>query len=295
MKRKELRKLLDRYRVTEGEGFLLKECDPADRGGGLVDHGQVDALLANGVSRLADLQIRLYAAQSFSMLAVLQAMDAAGKDGTIKQVMTGVNPQGVDVTSFKQPGPVDLLHGFLWRVHAAAPMRGRIGIFNRSHYEDVLVCRVHPEMLDHLNLPESCRGKKFWQHRMDDIVNFEKYLSRQGTVVLKFFLHVSKDEQKRRFLQRIDEPEKNWKFSSGDLRERDFWGAYHEAYQSAIEATAHPHAPWFVVPADNKKFAHLVVAEALIEALEGMDLKVPSPPAAECALLQEARAKLEAE
>jgi PPK2 family polyphosphate:nucleotide phosphotransferase len=206
-----------------------------------------------------------------------------------------VNPQGVDVTAFKQPGPLDLQHGFLWRVHAHAPMRGRIAIFNRSHYEDVLVCRVHPELLDHLHLPDPCRGKKFWKHRLEDIVNFEKYLAHQGTVVVKFFLNVSKDEQKRRFLARIDEPHKNWKFSAADLKEREFWEAYQEAYQEAIVATATPAAPWFVVPADNKPFTHLVVAEALIEALEGMELKEPSPPPAECALLQTARERLEAE
>jgi PPK2 family polyphosphate:nucleotide phosphotransferase len=295
MKRKETRRLLDRYRVSDGEGFSLKEYDPGDGGGGLVDHTQLDALLADGVARLSELQTRLYAAESFSLLTVLQAMDAAGKDGTIKHVMTGTNPQGVDVTSFKQPGPVDLLHGFLWRVHAAAPMRGRIAIFNRSHYEDVLICRVHPELLDSLKLPDSCRGKKFWKHRLEDIVAFEKYLGHQGTAVIKIFLHLSKDEQKRRFLSRIDEPHKNWKFSAADLRERDFWDAYQEAYEAAITETAREQAPWFVVPADNKKFAHFVVAEAMIEVLEGMELKEPSPPEAERALLQKARERLEAE
>jgi len=295
VKPKELKKLLDRYRVTDGSEFRLKDYDPADRAHGLIDPTHVEAQLADGVARLSELQIRLFAAESFSLLVVLQAMDAAGKDGTIKHVMTGVNPQGVDVTAFKQPGPLDLQHGFLWRVHAHAPMRGRIAIFNRSHYEDVLVCRVHPELLDHLHLPDPCRGKKFWKHRLEDIVNFEKYLAHQGTVVVKFFLNVSKDEQKRRFLARIDEPHKNWKFSAADLKEREFWEAYQEAYQEAIVATATPAAPWFVVPADNKPFTHLVVAEALIEALEGMELKEPSPPPAECALLQTARERLEAE
>ncbi len=292
MKHKTAGKLLDRYRVTDGEGFRLADYDPADQAKGLIEHTEIDALMADGVERLAQLQLRLYAAESFSLLLVLQAMDAAGKDGTIKHVMTGVNPQGVDVVSFKQPGPIDLLHGFLWRIHAHAPMRGRIGIFNRSHYEDVLVCRVHPEILDTLKLPDSCRGKKFWKHRLQDIVNFEEYLAHQGTKVIKVFLHLSKDEQKRRFLSRIDEPHKNWKFSAADLKERDFWDAYQEAYEHAIKATATPEAPWFVVPADNKPFAHLVVAEAVIEALEAMDLQEPSPPPAECALLKEARAKL---
>jgi PPK2 family polyphosphate:nucleotide phosphotransferase len=292
VKHKTAGKLLDRYRVTDGEGFRLADYDPADQAKGLIEHTEIDALMADGVERLAQLQLRLYAAESFSLLLVLQAMDAAGKDGTIKHVMTGVNPQGVDVVSFKQPGPIDLLHGFLWRIHAHAPMRGRIGIFNRSHYEDVLVCRVHPEILDTLKLPDSCRGKKFWKHRLQDIVNFEEYLAHQGTKVIKVFLHLSKDEQKRRFLSRIDEPHKNWKFSAADLKERDFWDAYQEAYEHAIKATATPEAPWFVVPADNKPFAHLVVAEAVIEALEAMDLQEPSPPPAECALLKEARAKL---
>ncbi len=295
MKRKTAAKLLDRYRVTDGDAFRLADYDPADRAHGLIDQSQIEAMLADGVGRLSQLQTRLYAAESYSLLLVLQAMDAAGKDGTIKHVMTGVNPQGVDVASFKQPGPVDLMHGFLWRIHAHAPMRGRIAIFNRSHYEDVLICRVHPEMLDSLKLPDSCRGKKFWKHRLQDIVQFEDYLAHQGTKVIKVFLHLSKEEQKRRFLSRIDEPHKNWKFSAADLKERDYWDAYQEAYQHAIEATATPDAPWFVVPADNKPFAHLVVAEAVIEALEAMDLQEPSPPAAECALLEAARAKLEAE
>ena len=295
MKRKHVAKLLDRYRVTDGKGFALKEYDPADNGGGLVDHAKIDSLLSDGVARLSELQTRLYAAESFSLLVVLQAMDAAGKDGTIKHVMTGVNPQGVNVTSFKQPGPVDLMHGFLWRVHAAAPMRGRITIFNRSHYEDVLVCRVHPDLLDHLHLPDTCRGRNFWRHRLEDIVNFEKYMAHQGTVVLKFFLNVSKSEQRRRFLSRIDEPHKNWKFSAADLKERDFWDAYQEAYEKAITETARPDTPWFVVPADDKKFTHLIVAAAMVEALEKLELKEPSPPDSERALLQAAREKLEAE
>jgi PPK2 family polyphosphate:nucleotide phosphotransferase len=295
VKRKHVTKLLDRYRVTDGKGFALSEYDPADRGGGFVDHADIEQILADGVAKLSELQTRLYAAERDSLLVVLQAMDAAGKDGTIKHVMTGVNPQGVNVTSFKQPGPIDLLHGFLWRVHAAAPMRGRIAIFNRSHYEDVLVCRVHPALLDKQGLPDSCRGRKFWKHRLEDIVAFESYMAHQGTKTIKIFLHVSKDEQKRRFLSRIDEPHKNWKFSAADLHERDFWDAYQEAYEAAIAATAQEDAPWFVVPADNKPFAHLVVAAAMIETLEKLDLKEPSPPPAEAALLKEARKKLEEE
>ncbi len=229
------------------------------------------------------------------MLAVFQGMDAGGKDGTIRHVMTGVNPQGVLVTSFKQPGPEDLAHDFLWRVHKAVPQRGHIGIFNRSHYEEVLVCRVHPALLDAQKLPDGVRGKKFWKHRLDDIANFEKFLTRQGLVVVKFFLHLSKDEQRRRFLSRIDEPAKNWKFSTADLKERAFWDEYQNAYEAAIAATATPNAPWFIVPADHKWFAHLVVVEAMVQALEGLNLKDPSPSPEECARLQAARITLEQE
>jgi PPK2 family polyphosphate:nucleotide phosphotransferase len=295
MKPRKIAKLLDRYRVTDGHAFTLKDHDPADRGGDLVDHDKIEAMLADGVARLSELQTRLYADDRWSMLVVLQAMDAAGKDGTIKHVMTGVNPQGVIVTSFKQPGPEDNAHGFLWRIHPHAPARGRIAIFNRSHYEDVLVTRVHPELLDHLRLPDECRGKKFWRHRLDDIEAFESYLYHQGTLVIKLFLNVSRNEQKRRFLSRIDAPHKNWKFSAADLKERAYWDEYQSAYQHAIAATAAPHAPWYVVPADNKPFTHLVVAEALIDGLEKLDLKEPSPPQEEVARLQEARKRLEEE
>ena len=295
MKTRQIRKLLDRYRVTDGANFRLKDYATDDRGGDLVDHGDISALLADGVSRLSALQTKLYADDRWSMLLVLQAMDAAGKDGTIKHVMTGVNPQGVSVTAFKQPGPEDLNHGFLWRVHAQAPARGRIAIFNRSHYEDVLIARVHPELLDRLHLPEAVRGKKFWKHRLDDIAAFEDYLTHQGTAVIKVFLHLSKEEQKRRFLSRIEEPHKNWKFSAADMKERNFWDDYQAAYELAIAATASPHAPWFVVPADDKPFAHLVVAEAMIEALGNLELKIPELPEGERKSLEEARAKLEAE
>ena len=289
------RALLDRYRVTDGKKFRLKDCDPADRGGSHIDHDKMDALLADSVARLSDLQSLLYADDRWSMLVVLQAMDAAGKDGTIKHVMSGVNPQGVDVTAFKQPGPLELSHGFLWRVHPHAPARGRIAIFNRSHYEDVLVCRVHPEMIEHLNLPEAVRGKKFWRHRLEDIAAFETYLARQGTLVIKIFLHLSKDEQRRRFLARIDHPDKNWKFSAGDLAERAHWDDYQDAYQAAIEATAAPHAPWFVVPADDKPFAHLLVAEALIEALQGCNLRIPKLSPDEAGRLEQAAEVLRSE
>ena len=287
--------LLERYRVVDGRRFKLKECDPADRGGSHVDHDKMGELLADSVARLSDLQEKLYADDRWSMLVALQAMDAAGKDGTIKHVMTGVNPQGVQVTAFKQPGPDELAHGFLWRVQPHVPARGRIAIFNRSHYEDVLVCRVHPELLDHQRLPDAVRGKKFWRHRLEDIAAFETYLARQGTLVLKFFLHVSKAEQRRRFLARIDHPDKNWKFSAGDLTERARWDDYQDAYQAAIEATASPHAPWYVVPADDKPFAHLLVAEALIEALQGCDLRMPTLSPEEAARLAQAAEALRGE
>jgi PPK2 family polyphosphate:nucleotide phosphotransferase len=288
-------KLLKRYRVTDGDHFRLKDFDPADPGDHVVEHGEAAELLRQGVERLSELQARLYAQQCWSQLVVFQAMDAAGKDGTIRHVFTGVNPEGVEVTSFKQPGPEELAHDFLWRVHAHVPARGRIGIFNRSHYEEVLVCRVHPELLDRQNLPEPCRDGKFWRHRLKDISAWEKYLARQGIVIQKFFLNISKEEQKRRFIARLDEPHKNWKFSVADLAERAFWDDYMHAYQEAIAATAAPHAPWYVVPADRKWFTHLVVVEAIVDALERLELKEPAPSAEEAARLQAARMRLESE
>jgi PPK2 family polyphosphate:nucleotide phosphotransferase len=293
--RKQVRALLDRCRVTHGKGFKLKHHDPADTAGHILSKQQADHLLAAGVERLAALQEKLYAQDRWSMLCVFQALDAAGKDGTIKHVMSGVNPQGVQVTSFKAPGPEELAHDFLWRTARALPQRGHIGIFNRSHYEEVLVVRVHPAILDKQRLPPELVGKKLWDQRLEAIAEFENYLARQGTVVLKFFLNVSKEEQKRRFLERLDEPGKNWKFSESDLAERAYWDDYQEAYQEAIEATASPHAPWFVVPADNKWFTRLVVVAAMIEALDELDLKIPQTSADEQAALQAARLKLEAE
>ncbi|MGH7042813.1 MAG: polyphosphate kinase 2 family protein [Acetobacteraceae bacterium] len=293
--RKQTRKLLDRFRVTRGKGFRLKDHDPADTAGHLVTHDEAQQLLAAGVDRLAALQEKLAAQDRWSMLCVFQAMDAAGKDGTISHVMSGVNPAGVQVTSFKAPGPEELAHDFLWRSVRALPGRGRIGIFNRSHYEEVLVVRVHPEILAHQRLPHELVGRKLWDQRLRAIAGFERYLARQGTVVLKFFLNVSREEQKRRFLARLDEPDKHWKFSTADLAERDHWNAYQATYQAAIEATAAPHAPWFVVPADHKWFTRLIVSAALIEALDHLDLRIPPPDAALEAALAAARAKLEAE
>jgi len=293
--RKHVRALLDRCRVTHGKGFKLKHHDPADTAGHILSKQQADHLLRAGVERLAALQAKLYAQDRWSMLCVFQAMDAAGKDGTIGHVMSGVNPQGVQVTSFKVPGPEELAHDFLWRTARALPQRGHIGIFNRSHYEEVLVVRVHPAILDKQRLPPELVGKKLWDQRLEAIAGFERYLARQGTVVLKFFLNLSKAEQKRRFLARLDEPGKNWKFSEGDLAERAYWDDYQAAYQETITATASPDAPWFVVPADNKWFTRLVVVAAMIEALDGLDLKIPQMSADELGALQAARLKLEAE
>jgi PPK2 family polyphosphate:nucleotide phosphotransferase len=293
--RKQARKLLDRYRVTSGKGLRLKDYDPTDTAGHMIPKAEADARLALGVEHLAALQEKLYAQDRWAMLCVLQAMDAAGKDGTIKHVMSGVNPQGVQVTSFKAPGPEALAHDFLQRCVLALPERGRIGIFNRSHYEEVLVVRVHPEILEREHLPRELLGKKLWEYRMDAIAAFERHLSRQGTLVLKFFLHVSKAEQKRRFLERLAETDKHWKFSASDLTERDFWDDYQYAYQEAIAATATPEAPWFIVPADNKWFTRIIVVEAMIEALEALDLRIPAPTEAEEAALEAARRKLESE
>ncbi len=292
---KDIRRLLDRYRITAAKGFHLRDHDPTDNGGDLVNHSESEALLADGVRRLAELQPLLYAQDSWTMLCTFQAMDAAGKDGTIKHVMSGVNPQGVQVTSFKQPGPEELAHDYLWRIARRLPERGHIGIFNRSHYEEVLVVRVHPELLQHQHLPVRRNGKKIWKHRLDDIAAFEKYLSRQGFVVLKFFLNISREEQKQRFLARLDTPDKNWKFSSADIAERDHWDAYMAAYQDAIAATAAPHAPWYVVPGNHKWFARLMVVEAMVAALEDLGLHLPEVSAEERARLAEGRRKLEAE
>lgn len=296
MKPKQVRKLLERYRVTSGKGFRLKDYPPADIAEGIVDKRAAESLLAEGVQRLAELQELFYPHASWAMLCVFQAMDAAGKDGTIKHVMSGVNPQGVQVTSFKAPGPTELAHDFLWRVGICLPARGHIGIFNRSHYEEVLVARVHAEVLARQNLPAPLvGGRHFWAHRLEDIAAFERYLARQGTLVLKFYLNVSREEQKRRFLERLDTPDKNWKFSAADLAERAHWADYMDAYEEAIAATAAPWAPWFVVPGDNKWFTRLVVVQAMIEALEGLDLKPMKLPPDDLARLEEARRHLQEE
>lgn len=291
----QLSKLLARHRITDGDGFRLTDHDPADTGDGLLDHAAAEALLADGVRRLAKLQALLYPQDRWALLCVFQGMDAAGKDGTIGHVMSGVNPQGVSVTSFKAPGPEELAHDFLWRVARHLPARGQIGIFNRSHYEEVLAVRVHPEFLARQNLPPAQTAHHLWRHRLEDIAAWERYLARQGIVLLKFCLHMSKAEQRRRLLERLETPDKRWKFSAADLAERQHWDAYQDAYQYAIAATAAAHAPWFVVPADHKWYARLVVVEAMIAALEALDLRLPQLTAAQSAALDAARRSLAAE
>jgi PPK2 family polyphosphate:nucleotide phosphotransferase len=268
-------KYVQPFRITKGDGFQLKSFDPGDTLGLKLDKKDASDLLQQGTSWLAEEQDMLYAQDRWSLLLLFQAMDAAGKDSTIKHVMSGVNPQGVQVFSFKQPSQEDLNHDFMWRYAKSLPERGRIGIFNRSYYEEVLVVRVHPAILKGQKMPPSVVGKRIWDDRLADIAHFEDYLGRQGVIVLKFFLNVSRQEQKKRFMKRLDTPEKNWKFSASDVQERGFWNDYMHAYEEAIRATASKQAPWFVVPADNKWFTRLVVASAIVEAVEQLDLTYP--------------------
>jgi PPK2 family polyphosphate:nucleotide phosphotransferase len=293
------REILDRiqkyvhpFRITKGKGFRLKDFDPRDTCGLQLDKGEAAELLTRGTEWLAEEQDMLYAQDRWSLLLMFQAMDAAGKDGTIKHVMSGINPQGCQVFSFKQPSREDLDHDFMWRYVKCLPERGRIGIFNRSYYEEVLVVRVHPDILKRQRLPPEHVSKRIWDERLADIAQFEDYLTRQGTIVLKFFLHVSRDEQKKRFMERLDKPTKHWKFSAADIREREFWGDYMHAFEDAIKATASKHAPWFVVPADNKWFTRLFVAAAIVEAVEKLDLTYPRIDAAKKKELAAARAAL---
>ncbi|MGD0907319.1 MAG: polyphosphate kinase 2 family protein [Candidatus Acidiferrales bacterium] len=262
------------FRVEDGARFRLKDFDPADTLD-LKSKEQAQATLERGIERLAALQEMLYAQDRWAILLILQAMDAAGKDSTIKHVMSGVNPQGCQVTSFKAPSAEDLDHDYMWRCMRVLPERGKIGIFNRSYYEEVLVVRVHPEMLANEKIPRSLVSHKLWQQRFEDINAHERYLSRNGILVLKFFLNVSKKEQKDRFLKRLDEPEKNWKFSENDVLEREHWDKYMKAYEEMIRYTSTKQAPWYVVPADHKWFTRVAVAEAIIDALEGLDLSFP--------------------
>ena len=287
---KGLADFIDPYRVTNGSRFRLKDIDPDDTRGLKDEHKpEAQKRLAEGVAWLADEQDKLYAQDRRSLLLVFQAMDAAGKDGTIKHVMSGVNPQGCQVTSFKQPSAEELDHDWMWRSWKALPERGRIGIFNRSYYEEVLVVRVHESILATQKLPKPALTKGIFRDRLRDIAHFEDYLTRNGTTVLKFFLHVSRKEQKKRFIERLDEPDKNWKFAIGDVKERAYWNDYMAAYEDAIRATATRDAPWFVVPADNKWFTRLVVVAAVVEAMEKMKLAYPTVTDAQKADLARAR------
>jgi PPK2 family polyphosphate:nucleotide phosphotransferase len=273
---KRARRFARPFRVDDGRKFRLRDVDPGDTLDlGSEDKPRAKDALAMGIEALADLQDMLYAQDRWAVLLVFQAMDAAGKDGTIKHVMSGVNPQGCEVVSFKAPSAEELDHDYLWRCMRSLPERGRIGIFNRSYYEETLAVRVHPAFLEAQKLPPEVVTKHVWEERFEDIRNYERYLTRNGTVIRKFFLHVSKAEQKRRFLERLENPEKNWKFSPNDCNEREFWGDYMRAYEDTIRATATQDAPWYVVPADNKWFTRLVVAAAVVETLGSLDLAYP--------------------
>ena len=257
--------------------------------------GRAETILAENIAHLTEAQELLYANDVYSVLIILQAMDAAGKDGTIKHVMSGVNPQGCQVFSFKKPSDEELDHNFLWRYMKALPERGRIGIFNRSYYEEVLVVKVHPELHERQKLPPGKRGKSFWQERYEDINHFERHLSRNGTLILKFFLHISKDEQKKRFLERLETPEKYWKFSASDLAERAFWKDYMEAFEEALSATSTEWAPWYIIPADHKWVARAVVADIVTSAISSLHLAYPEVTPEKLKALEEARAQLEEE
>jgi PPK2 family polyphosphate:nucleotide phosphotransferase len=280
--------------VNHGKKFRLDHIDPGATGG-LKSPEEAEEWLQKGLERLREMQQKLYAQDQWALLLIFQAMDAAGEDGVVKHVMSGVNPQGCQVFSFKTPSVEELNHDFMWRAARCLPERGKIGIFNRSYYEEVLVVRVHPEFLRKQKIPPQLMGKKIWKERFEDIKAFESYLSRNGVVVRKFFLHVSRQEQRRRFLSRLDEPEKNWKFSSNDVKERAFWKNYMQAYDDMIRNTSTPQAPWYVVPADNKWFTRLAVASAIVDTLEDLDLSWPKPDSATRMELGAARKLLEAE
>jgi PPK2 family polyphosphate:nucleotide phosphotransferase len=287
------RKFADPYRINDGENFRLEAINPGDVGELTAeDKPRAKEALALGIQALAELQGLLYAQNRWGLLAIFQAMDAAGKDGAIKHVMSGVNPQGCQVDSFKAPSAEELDHDYLWRCLKRLPARGRIGIFNRSYYEEVLVLRVHEELLKKQKLPPELVTPKIWDQRYEDIRNVEHYLSRNGYVIRKFFLHVSNEEQKRRFMERLENPDKHWKFSASDAKERQHWNDYMTAYEAMIRSTARPYAPWYVVPADNKWFTRVIVAAAIIDALEALDLKFPQMTAAQKQQLTEARKAL---
>jgi PPK2 family polyphosphate:nucleotide phosphotransferase len=285
-------KLAKSYRIDDGKHFRLKDFDPADTGHWRSVE-QAKERLQKDIARMEELQDKLYAQDLWSVLLIFQAMDAAGKDGTIKHVMSGVNPEGVQVHSFKAPSEAELQHDFFWRTTRHFPERGHIGIFNRSYYEEVLVVRVHRKLLEAEKLPPELVTKDLWEERFEDIRCFERHMARSGTVIRKFFLHLSKKEQKKRFLARLEEPGKNWKFSTADIHEREYWDDYQNAYEDMIRNTATRHAPWYVIPADNKWFTHLAVSAAIVETLEELDLSYPKVDAAKRKELQAARKLLE--
>lgn len=286
-------KLSKPYRIEGGKGFRLKDFDPESTGH-FRSKEHTQEMLDRGIEEMADLQDKLYAQDVWAVLLIFQAMDAAGKDGAIKHVMSGVNPQGCQVYSFKTPSSEDLNHDFLWRTSRLLPERGHIGIFNRSYYEEVLVVRVHPEVLKKERVPKALLGKNLWQQRFEDICNFEKYLAHNGIVVRKFFLNVSKKEQKRRFLERLETPAKNWKFSTADVHERQSWDDYASAYEEMIAETSTKHAPWYVIPADNKWYTRIVVAAAIVDTMQELKLAYPTVDREQKKELDEARAQLEA-
>jgi PPK2 family polyphosphate:nucleotide phosphotransferase len=285
-------KILERCRVTDGDKFKLKDYDPGDTGDVDFDKKDGKELLEVGVKKLASLQERLYAEGRWAILMVLQGIDTAGKDGAIKHVMSGINPQGCSVHSFKQPSHLELAHDFLWRCNKALPMRGHIGIFNRSYYEETIVVRVHPDLLAKQNIPPKLVTKDIWKERYQDINNFERRLARSGTVPIKFFLNISKEEQLKRLLARIDDPDKRWKFSTYDLAERKLWDQYQVVYEDTIRNTATKHAPWYVIPCDKKWFARLVVAAVLAKHMEALDLQFPKVDADEMQAIEAAHKKL---
>ena len=293
---KNIHKFIDPYVIKDGGTFRLKDHDPGDTHQlKSADKPEVKKWLDEGVAFLSEMQDMLYAQSHWGLLLIFQAMDAAGKDGTIKHVMSGVNPQGVEVFSFKAPSPEEIAHDFLWRTNRCLPPRGKIGIFNRSYYEEVLVVRVHTELLEKQKIPREFRENHFWKGRYEDITAFEKYLVRNGIAIRKFFLNVSRKEQKRRFLERLDNPEKNWKFSAADVQEREYWNDYQTAYEKMIRNTASKHAPWVVVPADNKWFTRLLVVATIVDALSGMNLEYPKVTEQQRVELRAARKQLERE
>jgi PPK2 family polyphosphate:nucleotide phosphotransferase len=292
--KKKTEKLANKFRIEDGKKFKLEDFDPGDTANWRSKQHAATAL-QEGVERTAELQDRLYAQDKWALLLIFQAMDAAGKDGAIKHVMSGVNPQGCQVYSFKVPSEQELQHDFLWRTTRVLPERGHIGIFNRSYYEEVLVVRVHPELMKNQKLPESLVRKDIWEDRFEDIQCFERHMARSGTVIRKFFLHVSRKEQKKRFLARLDEPEKNWKFSAGDIHERRYWSDYQDAYEDMIRNTATKHAPWYVVPADNKWFTRLLISSVIVDTLESLDLTYPKVEPRKKAELEESRHMLGSE